>query len=231
MSTSPTITPNAPDTPTASGLGRVQHPVAVGGRARALWAASQAIRLGLDVAVLAALGYLVTLPARGASGTYPSDAVLIGGFLLLSGAFFLARRVRWLAWAEVPGAWRAYSSLAQMHASTPDRRPDLVAGVLHALVWSAGGLYLAALPGQAPAVMVGFFGGVMSAHAATTLGAETAAKSLDRTRAGLVSWMCTIAPAFVWSAVGDHRLQLVGGVVGLTIVLLSILMRQAYGRV
>lgn len=213
----------------AGATARVAHPVTVGGRARGLWVASRVLGLSVDVAMMAALGYLLTLPVGAAPSAYPSYPVLVVGLLALLGAYLVARRLRWLAWAEVPGAWRTYRSVDQARAAAPDRRLDLGADVVHALVWSVGGVFLAHLPGQAPALAVGFFGGAMTAHAALSFGGAVATRSLDRTPATLLTWVSTITPALVWSAVGDHRLQLLGGAVALVVVLMAFVARQTYG--
>ncbi|WP_286958877.1 hypothetical protein [Arsenicicoccus sp. UBA7492] len=200
---------------------RVEHPSAVKGRARAYWLAGHTARLGLKLACLAALAWAASRPAL---TDLPGAYVLLALGAVLAG-WWAVQRFRWLAWAEVPGAWRIYKSAEEAAASAPDWRADRWFSVLHSAVTVAGGLYIAHLPGDAPRAVVGLLGGGMAALFGGRLCSDLASGSFRFGRAAIIGWLVAAAPAITWAIAGDSGWARQGMVIALPMVLIWGLLR------
>lgn len=208
---------------------RIPHPISSPGPARRYWLTSKAARLVADLAVLACMAWLIGLAP--AAGLRDALAVLAATYLSL----WLAGRAGWLAWTEVPGAWRSYRTAAERDAAAPPRAPDLIADALRATVITVGGVLLATLPsgtspfelggpGEAGPVVIGVMGGAVLAGAVADLVRTFAARHADRgdmARLGIA-----FAPAIAWLLVGDPVAVRLGITLGVIVVGARILYRR-----
>lgn len=184
------------------------HPFRVGGRARALWCASRVVRLAGYVAVVVLLDLVALAGSEARSGA--RVAMLVAGGAVL-GLLFLERRLRWHADTHVPGAFRIYSTAAELPAQRSVRQvlPDLVLTVVDAAVFAVGGVLVAtgSTPGATDNAqgLVGLSGGAVLALLIWNLVVDLVARAQDPMRNGpafLVFFAVRAAAMVTWVVAG-----------------------------
>lgn len=196
---------------------RLAHPATVPGRARRYWMTGHLLKLGMSVATLAAVAYAVSRPTD-LGGTL--GWLLLAPLALLPVSQWATRRLRWQAWTEVPGAWRTYTSRKEADACEPPSTPDRWAALVHHGVLAGGGVLIADLPGNVPAVMIGFAGAGTLVLLAANISRGVARRHFELDRAfALDAVAIPSVPVIAWLSAGDSRWWPYGFALGLALVL------------
>lgn len=200
------VIPTEPkDDMTSLPLTPVRHPFSLGGKARLLWLGTQLSRdisSILTILLIGAVARWWTEETAGTAGTPLPEAILwtgVAATLILGWA--APRYLHWLAWAEVPGAYRTFTWRDE-HQTPPTYLPEHLALTLNTAIWVGGGIWLSTF---AP-TLVGLLGGCFLARFVYDLGGSIYRRICGEekwTRMGAFRLAVLSTVPLAWTLLGD----------------------------